>query len=214
MPPHSPRRTRGPTPSSWGCGGASSLESPGTMAPSTAPSGTRSPASPGRLVPGRGDRLDSAHVSRRRDSFPRNIHVAAAASPQLVSTEYPRRSRGGAATRLHGYPLAAAAAPRPVFGRSARRQYVVDDELDAVALERAGLDELVALVPKGRPANCQVYYEEKRSVVPDARNSSPLNFHVAAAASPRLSVFERSARRTYGHSRRVISGVRLYSKIW
>ena len=35
-------------------------------------------------------------------------HVAAAASPRLVSTEYPRRGRGVAATRLHGIST-----PRP-----------------------------------------------------------------------------------------------------
>ena len=37
---------------------------------------------------------------RRRDSPPRNIHVAA--SPRLVSTECPRRGRGVAATRVRG----------------------------------------------------------------------------------------------------------------
>ena len=53
----------------------------------------------------------SAEYPRRgrgRDSSPRNIHVAAVASPRLVSTKYPRRGRGGDsssrnihATRLH-----------------------------------------------------------------------------------------------------------------
>ena len=37
---------------------------------------------------------------RGRDSSPRNLCVAAAASPRPVSTESPRRSRGVAATRL------------------------------------------------------------------------------------------------------------------
>ena len=49
---------------------------------------------------------------RRRDSSPRNTRVAAAASPRLVSTEYPRRSRGGAATRLRGLSTSPAAARR------------------------------------------------------------------------------------------------------
>ena len=38
---------------------------------------------------------------RRRDPSPRNIHVAAAASPRLVSTDYPRLGRGVAVTWLH-----------------------------------------------------------------------------------------------------------------
>ena len=47
-----------------------------------------------------GARLVSAEYPRRRDPSPRNIHVAAAASPRPVSTEYPRRGRGVAATCL------------------------------------------------------------------------------------------------------------------
>ena len=42
--------------------------------------------------------ISTWHPRRGRDLY--NIHVAPAASPQLVSTEYPRRGRGGAATRL------------------------------------------------------------------------------------------------------------------
>ena len=58
-------------------------------------------------------------------SSPRN--VAAEASPQLVSTECPRRSRGVATTRLHGLysssrpiQVAAAASPRFIGDVSAR----------------------------------------------------------------------------------------------
>ena len=41
------------------------------------------------------------HVYSLRGRPPRNIHVAAAAPPRLVSTEYPRGSHGAAATRSH-----------------------------------------------------------------------------------------------------------------
>ena len=57
--------------------------------------------------PGRGVAATRLHgistwqPRRRRDLSPRNIHVAAAASPRPVSTKYPRGSRGVAATRLH-----------------------------------------------------------------------------------------------------------------
>ena len=44
----------------------------------------------------------SKTVPRRRSS-PRNIRVAAAAAPRLVSTEYPRGIHGGAATRPLGF---------------------------------------------------------------------------------------------------------------
>ena len=46
------------------------------------------------------DRTSASRPPRRRDASPRNIRVAAAASPRRVSTEYPRRSRSVAATRL------------------------------------------------------------------------------------------------------------------
>ena len=57
------------------------------------------------LLPSRVPDLDEISTSpqrRRRDSPPRNIHGAAAASPRLVSVEYPRRTRGVAATRPRG----------------------------------------------------------------------------------------------------------------
>ena len=43
---------------------------------------------------------DERTTTHRQDNT-RNIHVAAAASPRLVSTEHPRRGRGVAASRLH-----------------------------------------------------------------------------------------------------------------
>ena len=49
---------------------------------------------------------------RPRDPSPRTIHVAAAGSPRLVSTIYPRRGRGGAATRLRGLSTSQARSPR------------------------------------------------------------------------------------------------------
>ena len=39
-------------------------------------------------------RLHGMSTSRRRDLSPRNVPVTVAAAPRLVSTEYPRRSRG------------------------------------------------------------------------------------------------------------------------
>ena len=48
------------------------------------------------------DQIFMLQPRRRRDSSPRNIHVAPAASPRLVSKEYPRGARGVAATRLRG----------------------------------------------------------------------------------------------------------------
>ena len=52
--------------------------------------------------PRRGRRLEPPlmYPNRRRDSSPRNVHVAAAASPRPVSAEYPRRGRGVAAASL------------------------------------------------------------------------------------------------------------------
>ena len=65
--------------------------------PSVAPLQNRSP---------RGARVSTEfprrRPRRRRDSSPRNIHVAAAASPRLVSMGYSLRSHGVAATRLLG----------------------------------------------------------------------------------------------------------------
>ena len=49
--------------------------------------------------------ISTSQPRRRRNSSPQNIHVAAAASPRLVSTEYRRGSRGVAATqRLASWP--------------------------------------------------------------------------------------------------------------
>ena len=42
--------------------------------------------------------ISTSRPRRRRDSSPRNIHVAAAASPRLFAAEYPRLSRGVAAS--------------------------------------------------------------------------------------------------------------------
>ena len=47
-------------------------------------------------------RLGTTEYPRRGDLVPRNIRVAAAASPRLGTTEYPRRGRGVAATWYHG----------------------------------------------------------------------------------------------------------------
>ena len=43
--------------------------------------------------------ISTSRLRHRHDSSPRNIHVVAAAVPRLVSTEYPSRGRGVAATR-------------------------------------------------------------------------------------------------------------------
>ena len=56
----------------------------------------------------------------RRDSSPRNIRVPDAASPRLVSTKYPRRSRGVAATRLHGTSTRQSSSIDPVLPRRRR----------------------------------------------------------------------------------------------
>ena len=52
----------------------------------------------------RGRRESRSPRNRRKveTASPRNIHVAPAAAARLASTEYRRRGRGGAATRLHG----------------------------------------------------------------------------------------------------------------
>ena len=80
--------------------------------------------SPGGVGATRLRGISTSQPRRRRDPSSRNIHVAAAAAPRSVSTEYPRR--GGAATRLgistsqprrdpsRNIHVAAAAAPRPV----------------------------------------------------------------------------------------------------
>ena len=73
-----------------------------------------------------------ADVSRllfRPSPPPRNIHVPAAAAPRPVFAEYPRPRRGGAATRLYGYPRHLARSPR--YDReAARRTHVIDDQND------------------------------------------------------------------------------------
>ena len=84
-------------------------------------------------------RISASPPRRRLDSSPRYIHVAAAASPRLIFTAYPRHSRGVASTHLHGIStsqprrrrditprnvhVTAAVAPRSVFGRFAPRKY-------------------------------------------------------------------------------------------
>ena len=44
------------------------------------------------------ERISASRPRRRRDSSPRSVHVAAAASPRRISAEYPRGSRGVATT--------------------------------------------------------------------------------------------------------------------
>ena len=62
---------------------------------------------------------------RRRDSSPRDIHVAVTASPRLVSTKYPRRSHGVAATRLLKIRAAKVQPPRGVAAEDAQHERVV-----------------------------------------------------------------------------------------
>ena len=54
---------------------------------------------------------------RRRDPSSRNAHVAAAASPRSLSTEYPRRGHGVAAIRLRGIST-----PRPRRTRDSSKE--------------------------------------------------------------------------------------------
>ena len=66
--------------------------------------------------------ISTSQPRRRRESFPRNIHVSAAASPRLVSTKRPRRS-AAASPRLVSakHPrLSAAASPRLVSTKHPR----------------------------------------------------------------------------------------------
>ena len=86
------------------------------MARSRSASGARGPPR-GRVAATGAGRIVGVAIGARRartaaqsgwrpicDSSPQNIHVAAAAPPRLVSSEYPRRSRGAAAMRQRNNP--------------------------------------------------------------------------------------------------------------
>ena len=62
--------------------------------------------------------ISTSRPRRRREPSPRNIHVAAAASPRAAPAEYPRRGRGVAASRLRY--IRAANVRRPPRRRTGR----------------------------------------------------------------------------------------------
>ena len=71
--------------------------------------------------------ISTTQPRRRRDSSPRNIRLAAAASPRLISTEYPRRSRGGDATRLRKIRAAKALREKRTVARRYIREVAYPD---------------------------------------------------------------------------------------
>ena len=103
------------------------------------------------------DRISTSRPRRRRDSSPRNIHVAAAVAPRLVSTECPRCGRGGAAIRLNGMPTLR---PRRCRDSSPRNIHVA-----AAVAPRLSRGISTSRKPRRR------------------RDSSQQNFHVAAATT-------------------------------
>ena len=84
---------------------------------------------------------------RSLHSSPRNIHVAAAASPRLVSTERRRRDRGVTATHQRKIHLKAVApdSARPPHRNTLRLEKLGRGRLGRVALHRGAGAALVAL---------------------------------------------------------------------
>ena len=141
--------------------------------------------------------LSTSRPRRRRDSSPQNIHVAAAASPRLASTDYPRRGRGVAATRLYGLSTSRLRRRRDsseedprcekyVWPSAATTGSFIISHLNNRAVPRRNMYVGAAAPP--RPVSTK--YPRCRG----RRDAAPRNIHVGAAAWPRRGSAEYPRR--------------------